>query len=301
MAAPTVLVVDDNPEARSRLERWLVQAGYRPLTAAHGLEAIERLRSDLVDLILSDVLMPRMDGYQLCRAVKREGEWARIPFVFYSSAFVDRLHRELGQSLGAAEYLVVRPEKRDDLLAALAGVLERHRRGALAAAEASLQDELAFQRAYHQALWQKLSGRLAEDPELRDLLERYGNQVEALQQIRASLQADHAAEGQPLFDLVARALEHEINNPLAIIMAFAQLAERNTTDPDLQEAFHGIERMVVRINDVVRRLKELKEVRLVHTPLGEMLDLSTEEPPDPAPESAPRLTPRGRPARSRDA
>ena len=279
MAAPTVLVVDDNPEARSLLERWLVQAGYRPLTAAHGLEAIERLRSDLVDLILSDVLMPRMDGYQLCRAVKREGGWAQIPFVFYSSAFVDRLHRDLGQSLGAAEYLVVRPEKRDDFLAAIEGLLERHRRGALEAAEASLQDELAFQHAYRQALWQKLSVRFAEDPELRDLLERYGNQI------RASLRADHAAEGQSLLDVVARALEHEINNPLAIIMAFAQLAERNTTDPGLQEVFRGIERMVIRINDVVRRLKELREVRLVDTPLGEMLDLSTDEPSDPAPES----------------
>ncbi len=276
MTPSTVLVVDDSAEVRTRLGRWLVEAGYQPLTAANGLDALEQLRSTSVDLILSDVLMPRMDGYQFCRAVKKEGAWTRIPFVFFSSTFVDDLHRELGRNLGAAAYLAVKPEKGDDLIAALEVLLEQHRRGGLVAVETELKDEVAFQRAYHQALWQKLSGRLSQSPELRELMERYGNQIEALQQLGASLAESRETYEEHLLGPIARTLEHEINNPLAIILTLAQLAEEETADPELRKALQGIEQMVYRINAVVARLKKLREIRLIHTPIGQMLDLSAE-------------------------
>jgi len=285
MALPKVLVVDDNSSVRARLGQWLATAGYEPLTAADGLEALEHLQSGPVDLILSDVLMPRMDGYQFCRAVKKEGEWARIPFVFFTSTFVDQLHRELGRSLGASAYLAVKPEKGEDLIAAVEVLIERHKRGGLTAVEAELKDEVAFQRAYHQALWHKLSGRLAHSPDLLDLMNRYGNQIEAMHQLGASLGGtQEAGEGQ-LIGQLARTLEHEINNPLAIIMTLAQLAGGETVDPELQSALQGIEQMVFRINAVIGRLKQLREIRVVDSPIGAVVDLSAKEPPAPANEN----------------
>ena len=281
MPTPTVLIVDDSADVRTRLGQWLAQAGYQPLTAANGIEALEQLQSGPVDLILSDVLMPRMDGYQFCRAVKQEREWAGIPFVFFSSTFVDRLHTELGRTLGASAYLAVKPEKGEELIAAIEALLEQHRRGGLTAVEAELKDEVAFQRAYHQALWHKLSGRLTESPELRDLLERYGNQIETFQQLGASLAGRQGGEAGRLLDQVARSLEHEINNPLAIIMTLAQLAQEETADPELRKALQGIEQMVFRINTVVSRLKKLRDIRVIPSPIGEMVDLSPEELPQP--------------------
>ena len=279
MPTPTILVVDDNADVRARLGQWLAEAGYQPVTAADGLEALKHLHSGPVDLILSDVLMPRMDGYQFCRAVKKEEVWARIPFVFFTSTFVDQLHRELGRTLGASAYLAVKPEKGDELIAAVEVLLDRHKRGDLIAVEAELKDEVAFQRAYHQALWHKLSGRLAQSPDLRDLMDRYGNQIEALQELGASLAASRETDQGRLVDRIARTLEHEINNPLAIILTLAQLAGEETADPELQKAFQGIEQMVFRINTVISHLRRLSDIRVIRSPLGEMVDLSSEPPP----------------------
>jgi len=280
MATAKVLIVDDDAEVRARLGGWLAEAGYQPLTAADGCEALEHLRSGPVDLIISDVLMPRMDGYQLCRAVKQQAEWSGIPFVFFSSTFVDHLHRELGLSLGASEYLAVNPEKGDELIGAVERLLERHRQGDVVAVEAELRDEVAFQRAYHRAVWQKLSGRLAQNPDLRGLMERYGKQIEALQQI-TSLTESPPTHREELLGQIVRTLEHEINNPLAVILTLAQLAEEETVDPDLRETLHGIEKMVFRINSVVSRLKKLKELRPIPSPTGEILDLFSGEASGP--------------------
>src|SRR5512139_1677108 len=96
-----VLIVDDNEENLYMLEALLKGNGYKIITARDGLEALERLKSEGADMIISDVLMPRMDGFKLCREVKSDDVLKGIPFVFYTATYTDTEDIELGLSLGA--------------------------------------------------------------------------------------------------------------------------------------------------------------------------------------------------------
>jgi len=84
-AVPRVLVVDDTPANVALVERLLRREGYAVVTAADGHEALAKVRTDSPDLVISDVLMPGCDGFQLCRALKSEPETRLLPIVLVTS------------------------------------------------------------------------------------------------------------------------------------------------------------------------------------------------------------------------
>jgi DNA-binding response OmpR family regulator len=118
-----ILVVDDEPEALTFLEIVLKRNHYRPLLARDGAEALELLEKLRVDLILADVAMPRMNGYQLCQQIKNSSRlsWVLIPFIFISARTMVSDIR-YGKSLGADDYLT-KPFVVEDLLAVVKGKL----------------------------------------------------------------------------------------------------------------------------------------------------------------------------------
>jgi CheY-like chemotaxis protein len=76
---------------------FLTKKGYETFCAQDGIEAREKLRATAFDLIISDVMMPRMDGFQLCREVKTDQKLKAIPVVFYTGHFTDAKDEELLQ------------------------------------------------------------------------------------------------------------------------------------------------------------------------------------------------------------
>lgn len=98
-----VAVVDDDREVREYLEIVLRKAGYDVALAANGLRLVSALQVDRPDLILLDVNMSWIDGFELCRALKKNAEWAKIPVVFVSgrSAPADI---EAGMACGAVDF-----------------------------------------------------------------------------------------------------------------------------------------------------------------------------------------------------
>ena len=119
-----ILVVEDNEEYRDVLGRLLGKQGYKFDSAQDGIEALEKLRTSAFDLIISDVLMPRMDGFQLCRAVKTDEKLQAIPVVFYTGYYTDAKDKELLQTIGAALYLI-KPMEKGMLLENIRQVLEQ--------------------------------------------------------------------------------------------------------------------------------------------------------------------------------
>lgn len=113
-----ILVADDEPIQRKLTVRRLADAGYAVETAVDGEDALARARHDPPDAIVSDVLMPKLDGYGLCRAVRQDPRLAHLPVVLASSAYVEQEDRDLAVKMGA-DALVTRTPDLGAVIAAL--------------------------------------------------------------------------------------------------------------------------------------------------------------------------------------
>lgn len=111
---PTVLVVDDSLTMRKVISRLLVREGYHAVTAKDGVDALQQLESIQPKVILLDIEMPRMDGFELARAVRGNAKTARIPMIVISSRTADK-HRAYAQELGVDVYLG-KPYQEEELL-----------------------------------------------------------------------------------------------------------------------------------------------------------------------------------------
>jgi signal transduction histidine kinase len=100
----TILVAEDDPEARELLILFL-GGGYEILQAGDGLEALELLSKHSADLLITDIVMPRMDGYELVRKVRQEQRTANLPVIFSSASYHEREVREMARALGVLSTL----------------------------------------------------------------------------------------------------------------------------------------------------------------------------------------------------
>jgi chemosensory pili system protein ChpA (sensor histidine kinase/response regulator) len=101
---PLVLVVDDSITVRRVTQRLLQREGYRVTLAADGLQALERLQDERPTLVLSDIEMPRMDGFDLLRNIRADQKLEGLPVVMITSRIAQK-HREMARELGANHYL----------------------------------------------------------------------------------------------------------------------------------------------------------------------------------------------------
>jgi twitching motility two-component system response regulator PilG len=110
----TVLVVDDSPTICRLVKITLEREGYRVITAADGQEGLAKIIAELPDLVLLDITMPRMNGYQLCKSIKTTQETANIPVIMLSGKD-DVADREMGRKVGSSGY-ITKPFEPDELV-----------------------------------------------------------------------------------------------------------------------------------------------------------------------------------------
>ena len=116
--SPLVMVVDDSLTVRRVMQRLLQREGYRVVLAKDGLDAIEKLAGERPAVLLSDIEMPRMDGFDLVRNVRADERLAALPVIMITSRIASK-HRELAATLGVEHYLG-KPFAEDELLALVA-------------------------------------------------------------------------------------------------------------------------------------------------------------------------------------
>ena len=119
-----VLIVDDREADRKLLKMVLERNGYRVTVAGDGVEALAAARHDRPDAIVSDVLMPNMDGFVLCHAWMQNAELKTIPFIFYSGNLTSPQDEHVALALGAARYLI-KPLETGVFLLELSTVLQQ--------------------------------------------------------------------------------------------------------------------------------------------------------------------------------
>lgn len=121
-----ILIVDDDATLRAALTRYLKDRGFVVRNASSGREGFDSFTEDTPDLIVSDVVMPEMDGFELCTRVRESGSGQLVPFIFLSGR-CDLEDRIQGHSIGADDYLV-KPFHPRELIAKIEAQLARAQR-----------------------------------------------------------------------------------------------------------------------------------------------------------------------------
>lgn len=255
-----ILIVDDSSPHRRLLTALFGRAGHEVVTAPDGVAALEALERSAIDAVVSDVRMPKMDGFQLCRAIRQDPRWRRLPFIFYSSIFIGDVSHDFGRDIGATAYLDAKEIAPNQVAAELEKLVARHVRAEYEETVGQLLGDVEFARRYHQVVLDSLAHGGAED--VRELV---ASSAKALDDVVARLDAERQAmtveqertvQGAELALLkeLGEYLGDRINNPLAVILASAQLLQMRERSTATSQAADRIGEAVSRINQVVREI-----------------------------------------------
>lgn len=116
-----ILLIDDEPEILKLLAKRLEDAGFEVITAPDGIEGLDKARATNPDLILLDILMPRIDGFDVCRLLKFDERYKNIPILLLTAKTQDA-DKETGRKVGANGY-ITKPFESSDLIAKIRELL----------------------------------------------------------------------------------------------------------------------------------------------------------------------------------
>jgi two-component system phosphate regulon response regulator PhoB len=143
---PKILVVDDEPDALELIEVNLKGAGYDVFSAANGREALEKARATPPSLILLDVMLPEVDGLEVCKSLRRDSKTALIPIIMLTARAAE-IDRVVGLELGADDY-ITKPFSPRELILRVKNLLKRQA-GPLEAAQQIRFAGMVIDRARH--------------------------------------------------------------------------------------------------------------------------------------------------------
>lgn len=101
-----VLIADDNEDGRIIMSLLLKEKGHSVVAAPNGKIALDMVNESMPDMIVTDILMPEMDGFELCRQIRANPEYNHVIIVIYTGSYKSPADIELGRAIGANEYII---------------------------------------------------------------------------------------------------------------------------------------------------------------------------------------------------
>lgn len=206
-----ILIVEDNEKEQYLLESVLKGIGHDVVSASNGEEALKKLLSIKVDMIISDILMPVMDGFCLCQKVRENDVFGDIPFIFYTATYTDKRDEELALNIGADAY-IRKPIEVNDFIHILDGLISNMKQ-VKRADKKKFHDDAQVLKLYNERLVNKLEKKIV------DLKNEIARRKQAEEQIRASLKEK---------DLLFMEIHHRVKNNMQIIITLLKLQAENT-------------------------------------------------------------------------
>ena len=160
-AGMKILVVEDNEDSRILLTKQLRAYGHEVMAAADGVEALEQALAQPPDIIVSDIMMPEMDGFQLCHECKQNEQLKNVPFVFYTATYTLDEDKKFALSL-RADAFILKPTEPDVLVQKLCEIFQKSKSRALAPAEVAPREPSLFFAEHDKRIFAKLEDKVTQ-------------------------------------------------------------------------------------------------------------------------------------------
>ena len=266
-----VLVVDDSRSERKIIRFNFEWHGCQVLEASNGRQALEVAAAEKPDLIVSDCLMPVMDGFQFLHELRKLTELKAIPFIFYSAVYTGSKEAELALALGARAFLE-KPKNPDELWEEIGRLM-----AAEPAAEpqviAKVWPEEEFLRNYSQLVAGKLEEKVREISEVNDSLLRLNSELER-RVVERTTQLEAANSELEMFSY---SVSHDLRAPLRHIDGFSQAlleeyaSKLNSTGREYLDRIRKSSRRMLEMIDAILELSRCARGKIVK----ESVDLSS--------------------------
>lgn len=178
-----ILIVDDHEENLYLLRILLTARGYQVQDALNGSDALVKALATPPDMVISDILMPVIDGFSLCRIFKADRRLRHIPFIFYTATYTDPRDEQLAFDLGADAF-ILKPAEPDEFLGRIKPILEAGKSGNLGKLDIGLPREEGVLKQYNEALIRKLEHKMLKLEEVKKELE---TEIESRKQSETAL------------------------------------------------------------------------------------------------------------------
>lgn len=267
-----VLVVDDSRSDRKVIRYNFEWHGCQVVEASNGKQALEVAAAELPDLIISDCLMPVMDGFRFLHELKRFKHFSTVPFIFYSAIYTGGKEKELASSLGATALLEkpMRPDELwDEVGRILAAELARDRED-----KPRQMPEEEFLKNYSQVVATRLEEKVRQLSEENSSLLRLNGELER-RVVERTAQLESANRELELFSY---SVSHDLRAPLRHLEGFSQAlteeygAKLNTVGNDYLERIRRSSRRLMDMLDGILELSRIAKGKLVRedTDLSEL-------------------------------
>ena len=154
-----ILIVDDKEENLYLLRVLLEGHGYAVEQAANGSEALDKARAGKQDMIISDILMPVMDGFTLCRNLKADDRLKHIPLVFYTATYTDSKDEKLAFDMGVNAF-IIKPADPDEFIRRIEEILAANEDGKLKGTQKQKAEDDVILKEYNEVLINKLEQKM---------------------------------------------------------------------------------------------------------------------------------------------